>query len=57
MKELDILIEEIECTNMSRLSKKYIYESLLDIRKKLAEENKNKWKIRKEIEDKIKDFK
>lgn len=38
MIELDILIEEIELSNMSRVSKKYIYENLLDIRQKLTEQ-------------------
>ena len=36
MIELDILIEEIELSHMSRVSKKYIYENLLDIRQKLT---------------------
>lgn len=38
MIELDILIEEIELSNMSRVSKKYIYENLLDIKQKLTEQ-------------------
>ena len=38
MIELDILIEELELSNMSRVSKKYIYENLIDIRQEITKQ-------------------
>jgi hypothetical protein len=38
MIELDILIEELELSNMSRVSKKYIYENLIEIRKEITKQ-------------------
>ena len=38
MIELDILIEELELSNMSRVSKKYIYENLIEIRQEITKQ-------------------
>lgn len=38
MEELGILIEELELSNFSRVSKKYVYENLIQIRQILQEQ-------------------